>query len=459
VSAPMMPISPTMPSDSLLIVAWFFPPDGGAGSQRPASFARESPGHGWKTTVATRGTGHDRGRWETRDDSLLLDLENTIDLDRVEIPGSASPGSLPVIDGLPDVALPLGARVLELVDRDQPSVVLLTMSPFWLSALVEPIRARSDARIVVDLRDPWTLDYWPIYRNKRRFQSQQQQMLTSLAAVDGVIMNTQGARRDLLRTFGERLPDDFESRVGVIENGFSRTDFPDSSNYERKRMLEIVHAGTFHCEHLPGNRSLRSRLSGLRQTSRMKIDRTGRTPHHLLNAARMLADRDLDFDRNVRFRFIGHVDDSLKRCVKGSGIAEKVTLDGYQTHSRIVGSMCEAGALFLPGAGLPDGVEDLIVPGKTYEYLASRRPILGAIDRGDARRLLERAGGSYLCEPCSTESISAALERLHADWCSGVLDDGSFRDQSVLGEFERSRLASRLDAHLRIILELPPRSG
>ncbi len=454
----MMPISRTMPTDSLLIVAWFFPPDGGAGSQRPASFAREAPRHGWRTTVATRGTGHDRGRWETRDDSLLAGLESTIDLDRVETPASATDGMPAVIDGLPKLAHPLGSRVLHLVERDQPSVVLLTMSPFWLSAMVGPIRARSDARIVIDLRDPWALDYWPIYRNRQRLLSQQKQMFDALATVDGVIMNTPGARDDLLRTFADRLPDDFESRVGVIENGFTRTDFPMTSEFKRGPTLEIVHAGTFHCEHLPCNRSLRSRFSGLRQASRMKIDRTGRTPHHLLDAARVLADRDPEFDRHVRFRFIGHVDESLRRCIGKSGIPEKVTLDGYQSHSDIVGAMCNAGALFLPGAGLPEGVEDLIVPGKTYEYLASLRPILGAIDRGDARRLLERAGGSYLCEPCSPDSIQNALKALHADWSSGALDDGSFRDQSVLAEYERSRLASRLDEHLRVILELPPRT-
>ena len=58
------------------------------------------------------------------------------------------------------------------------------MSPFWLSALVEPIRAVSDARIVIDLRDPWALDYWPVYRDRRRLESQMQQMLGCLAAVD-----------------------------------------------------------------------------------------------------------------------------------------------------------------------------------------------------------------------------------------------------------------------------------
>ena len=119
--------------------------------------------------------------------------------------------------------------------------------------------------------------------------------------------------------------------------------------------------------------------------------------------------------------------------------------------------MCDAGALFLPGAGLPPGVEDLIVPGKTYEYLASCRPILGALACGDARTLVERSGGGYVCEPCSEESIMIGLRRLHADWTRGELDDGSFRDREILASFDRVALARRLSEHLQAVNQMPPR--
>jgi hypothetical protein len=54
-----------------------------------------------------------------------------------------------------------------------------------------------------------------------------------------------------------------------------------------------------------------------------------------------------------------------------------------------------ADLLFLPMRDLPPGVRVTIVPGKTYEYLASRRPILAAVSDGDARDLLE-SGGAFL---------------------------------------------------------------
>ncbi len=364
--------------------------------------------------------------------------------------------SSPPVPGLPPIAWPLGGRIIDVARREQPSVILLTMSPFFLSELVEPLRAVCDARIVIDLRDPWALDYWPVYRGRGRYRMQEDLMIRCMGSVDGVVMNTPAARTEVLRLFSDRLPRDFESRIGVIENGYTGTDFECSREPFDRDVLEIVHAGTFHCEHLPGNRSFLDRLAGIRRHSRAPIDRTGRTPWHLLQAASTLSDRCPDFDREVRFRFIGHVDAPLERCIERSGIASKVSLDGYLPHDETVQALCLAGALFLPGAGLPDELEDLIVPGKTYEYIASGRPILAAISRGDGRRLLETVGGAYICDPCNQESIADQLKQLHQDWRNGLLEGVRTRDMSIVDRYERANLAANLSTFLESIIELPP---
>jgi hypothetical protein len=48
-----------------------------------------------------------------------------------------------------------------------------------------------------------------------------------------------------------------------------------------------------------------------------------------------------------------------------------------------------------------------IVPGKTFEYLASTRPILAAVPAGDARDLLEAAGNSAICGP---DDVAAMMD-------------------------------------------------
>ena len=90
---------------------------------------------------------------------------------------------------------------------------------------------------------------------------------------------------------------------------------------------------------------------------------------------------------------------------------------------------------------LPEGFRARrIVPGKTYEYLAARRPILAAVPDGDARDLLAQdAGGDCSAvRPTSAamaDAIAAEMRR-----------EGPFRrsPRSSSLPFERPRLTARL---------------
>lgn len=437
-----------MAANSLLLIAWFFPPDGGAGSQRPASFARHLPALGWDIDVITRGDLHDRGRWDVHDRSYMLDGVEGVEIHRVD--NSRNGVAADAIPGLPAAAQDLGRLVLEQVAESDPDVVLITMSPFFLSALIEPIRRISDARIVVDLRDPWTLDYWPVYRSRSRYIEESRLMGKTLGQVDGVVFNTPAALEDCRESFPRSIEGSAPNTFTVIENGFDAADFPGDPGSAGGETLEVVHTGTFHCEYL--DRSMIRRLRRLRHHSRAPIDRTGRTPHHLLEAARELSRRSADFDRDVRFRFIGHRDDALVSCIRKSGLEEKVRLDGYMPHDEAVQAMRRAGALFLPGGSIPDGRCDLIVPGKTYEYLASGRPILAALSPGDARNLMNEAGATYVCDPCDMTLMIEQLGRLHADWKAGRLAGPGLRDREVVDRYERTVLSERLSRYLRSVL-------
>ncbi len=115
---------------------------------------------------------------------------------------------------------------------------------------------------------------------------------------------------------------------------------------------------------------------------------------------------------------------------------------GYLSHDDTVGLMRSADALFLPMHDLPAGIRARIVPGKTYEYLGARRPILAAVPDGDARDLLERAGNAALCRPRDVDGIVEALR---------ALVRGRFPAEprpSVVAQYERRVLATRLAAIL-----------
>ena len=119
------------------------------------------------------------------------------------------------------------------------------------------------------------------------------------------------------------------------------------------------------------------------------------------------------YDR-LRIILVGVDDTYTQSMVQASGVADRVTLTGYQPHDVSVAWVRWADALFLPLDGLPRKRRSLIVPGKTYEYLASGRPILAAVPEGDARDLVLRAGGT-VTPPTDHPGLASALSKLVAE--------------------------------------------
>jgi glycosyltransferase involved in cell wall biosynthesis len=93
---------------------------------------------------------------------------------------------------------------------------------------------------------------------------------------------------------------------------------------------------------------------------------------------------------------------------------------------------------------LPEGTRATVVPGKTYEYLASGRPILAAVPDGDARDLLLAAGTAHVCRPTDVagmvDAIDAEIERARAGRRPPI------PPPALLARFERRRLTSELAA-------------
>ncbi|MBB48836.1 MAG: hypothetical protein CMJ33_09945 [Phycisphaerae bacterium] len=434
---------------SVLIAAWYFPPDGGAGSQRPASFARHLPELGWDCRIVTRSESIQRGRWNHLDRSLLSELPSSISMVRVDDDGPFHESGFPGERDIKAHIGPLCRRVVHEVAATNPDVLLLTMSPFILSEIPKMIPRHSETSIVVDLRDPWILDYWPIQSSRAVRRRQRALMRDMLERADGIVMNTPEAATQCMEVFGTHL----RPKMIALENGFEPRHFSNSV-IPRSSSIRIMHGGTFHCESLHSPRGVRARVAAMRHASRGSIDRTGRTPHHLFEAARLLRDEKPDLASRLHFDFFGHIDSGLETCVRDGGFDSQTTLHGYVEHDRMTHHIERASALFLPGGKLADGVRDPITPGKTYEYLASGRPILAALHPGSGLDLVSSCPGVYVCDPCSPRSLAAGIESV-ATLLDRSPEDMSLVEQRqpMLAPFTRSSIAGRLSEFMKMLTE------
>ncbi|MFG0329810.1 MAG: glycosyltransferase family 4 protein [Phycisphaerales bacterium] len=427
----------------LLLVAYYFPPIGGAGAQRPAKFVKHLPAHDWEVQVVAPHRSAGSGPWAPFDRSLVPEVGNA-SVHRASVAASEADWR-PRIDGLQRWAAGAWTVARRLLERERFDAVLITMSPFSLGHLALSIKKSIQIPVIVDLRDPWAIDGWPTYRSQLEWRRHRSFMREVLTAVDGVIANTPTAMRRLQTETPQLAPERWE----VIPNGFDPEDFAGPSRRPETPCdrFVIVHTGSLHSTELyPPSGVVAAAKRRMRYRAEPILPE-GRTLRFLLEAIRQLRDTGHPAGANASVRCIGVTDAATQRSVDESGVSNQVELLGYRPHDDSVRELMRANLLFLPLHGYADPRRrSLIVPGKTYEYLASGRPILACLPPGDAYDLVARSGRGFFANPTDSASIRDAIALAYDS--RDTAETSSLRCGDWLGEFERSSLTGRLAAFL-----------
>ena len=106
-----------------------------------------------------------------------------------------------------------------------------------------------------------------------------------------------------------------------------------------------------------------------------------------------MAAEDAEFKAALRLRLVGKVDREVLEALSAEGLADNVVALGPQNHAAAVKEQRSATMLILPLRNDPEYRP--ILPGKLFEYLAARRPVLGIgqVDGAMARVLRQTQAG------------------------------------------------------------------
>jgi glycosyltransferase involved in cell wall biosynthesis len=426
----------------VLFHSYHFPPIGGSGAQRPLKMVRALAGLGYESVVVTRGLDERDERWAPEDSTLSAEIPAHLEIHRLPSETEPEPASWwdPFAErwlGMKDRwtrwweagSYRLGQEVGRSVD-----LVYVWMQPY---ASAEPGAALSRALgkpWVADLGDPWALDEMMIYPSAIHHRLALRNMGKLLGTASAIVMSTPEAADRLLSRFPE-----LRSRpVQAIPNGFDQADFAGAVEPRRDGKFRIVHTGYLHTElgeQHRRRRFFRRALGG----SASGIDIFTRSHVFLIEAINDLLARKPDLAHVLELHLAGVMNETDRAVAARCPVAK---LHGYVSHAGSIELMRTADLLFLPMQNLPAGVRATIVPGKTYEYLASGTPILGAVPDGDARDILAEAGNAILVRPDDVAAMSAAIE----DEIKRFHDGAEPRRPSpeVVARFEYQKLATDL---------------
>lgn len=416
--------------NSLLFLAYWFPPANASGSVRTHNIAKHLSRLGWKVTVVTPApqlfrhidgeaeeelkvlfetglvrritTGH---RWRF----LAPDHLHTWNTGLGWLLGGLSRRAARAfsVDSGIGWRVPAQRACRDLTGREV-DLILATGHPFTSFRIAERLARKWSCPFVLDYRDPWTGN--PHSRNSGN-SHQQHSEARFLGKAAAVTVVSPAWKKSLSERF------DMEDKIEVITNGFD----PDECSRvqpERFDHFAIVYGGTFY----PPKRTITPILAALEHLRKSRgeghwyLHYYGDHQSHVAEqAARFQLTHRVIFHNRVPRR-------DLLRAVRGSNVAVVIT------------SVFEESSLEDEG----------IVPGKLFEILGLQAPLLLVSPRcSDARRVAGQAAtaGSYTGK--ETEGISSYL---------GALLDGRVPPPPPATECSWPNLARKLDRVLRTAL-------
>jgi hypothetical protein len=433
----------------VLFIARYFPPIGGAGVHRTVGSIRHLPEHGYEPVVVT-GQGQPRGRWDAQDPELLSLLPPGIEVHRVEGSEPAGPtGARARLERLRqgtgqwvrwwiDEAVRLGREV-----GSDADLIYVSCAPYETALAGARLSQELGKPWIADLEDPWALDEMRLYPSAAHQALDLRRMRRALASASAIVMAAPEAAERLRGT----MPELADRVVCGIEIGFEREDFDVPAAPRDDAVFRIVHTGSLHTDfglQLRRSRRRRRILGG----SVDGLDILTRSHVFLLQAIESLIQTNPSLRGRIELHLAGALTPGDRAITER---LEFVRFAGLLPHRETVALMRTADLLFLPMHDLPPGQRAGLIPYKTFEYLAARRPILAAVPDGDVRDMLAPLGDVFLVRPADVGAMTSVL---HAQIARGQLARvAEGLDSPPLRRLERRQCVARIAAVLDEVLE------
>jgi glycosyltransferase involved in cell wall biosynthesis len=164
-----------------------------------------------------------------------------------------------------------------------------------------------------------------------------------------------------------------------------------------------------------------------------------RNPIALWKALRMMLNQDPDFHNDLEVQLSGNVSQAIVDSIDQYELGEWVRMSGYIDHDEAVHQMYHSQVLLLIEIDSPETRE--ILPGKFFEYLASRRPVLGIGPENSVveQLLAETQAGRYFLHE-HTDGVFKFLQEIYQKYLMGALTG----NDSDISRFHRKHLTGKL---------------
>ncbi|MCC7302170.1 MAG: glycosyltransferase family 4 protein [Bacteroidia bacterium] len=414
----------------VLILTYYWPPAGGAGVQRWLKFSKYLPEFGWDPVIYTSKDAEYPAtdlslQKDVRPETLVLRTKPWEPYDLYKrmtgrkksekvsagfISEGKKPGPMQKlavwIRGnyfIPDARRfwikPSIEFLSDWLQKNKVDAIISTGPPHSMHLIALGLKRKFGIPWIADFRDPWTnIDFYD------------QLMLSAAADARHRRLEQEVLQHaDKIVTVSRHWAGDFRKlsnrSVEVIANGYDEEDF-NVSCPEVKKEFAFHHIGALNKD---------------------------RNPVVFWKALAEVLKVEPELKHHLKIRLVGKTDYSVFESLKGEGLWDFVERIDYLPHSEIVPFLMSSPVLLLPLNDTPNVLG--IIPGKLFEYLAAKRPVvcIGNPD-GDSAEIIRECLAGSVHDFKDLEGMIAMVQKYFSEYKSGVL---SMRMSNDISRFSR----------------------
>lgn len=427
----------------VLMIAYYFPPSGGAGVQRTLKFIKYLPAMGWEPVVLTARDAD----YPAYDESLMVEVPPTLAVHQSYIPepyqlyrqltGRQMNEAVDIatlsrdsqqrkkfserlaewIRGsffIPDARvgwLPFAVSLgLKAIKQEQIDVIYSSAPPYTCHLIGYWLKKLTGRPWVADFRDSWVGWLSSAKRPKLPDKFDRHLEHSVLKSADRILTVSNGIAQDL----GSRHPELVDKRWQLLPNGYDGADFDGVTASPPNEKMVITYTGSLY-----GHRN----------------------PYYLLQALSELLTELPELKQKLQLTFVGRIGGFIEQMLRQPMFQGMVEIVPYVPHQQSIQYLLDSHVLLLIIDDAP--ANKGILTGKLFEYLGARKPILALAPEGDAAELIRETNAGLVVHPSNVPQIKMVLRELYSRWKNGSLKNDQ-SDTAKIRAFDRRELTRRL---------------
>ena len=290
---------------------------------------------------------------------------------------------------------------LSMIKQHKPDVIWSTYPVSTAHRIALKLKQKTALPWIADFRDPLHCHFDDQSKVRRKAKEID---IETLMQADHAVFSTKRIRAVYSRIY----PSVEQSKLHVIENGFDSELFHDVAQQEgaRNERFVLLYSGYLYDQ--------------------------GRNPEPLFQALGELKAEGYVNNNNFVLRFRGSGDGELYRAsIEQLGIGEIVEFLPSISFRESVEEMFAADGLLV----FQGHIFDNQIPGKVYEYIASKKPILGFVgEAGATAELLSTLPNAYSVPEFDIKSAVSALKQIMSNPGEALMDTSKYSRRSKAKE-------------------------